>query len=80
MKSWNEEINWTMQKANASFDQVPQWPAHIKLDWQDGKRQIFRRESDVYVIGQDATGRATTHFVDKDTWRVATRAKLSQGT
>ena len=68
-KSWNEEINKTLAMAGVTFEDVPQQPERIEIAYFDGKRQIYRHGNNLYVVGMDALGRCTTHFVDRDSFK-----------
>ena len=69
MKSWNEEINKTLAMAGVTFEQVPQQPDQITVKYGSGERYITRNKNSIIVRGVDASGRSTTHFIDRDTWK-----------
>ena len=70
MISWNEEINKTLAKAGVTFETAPVYPEMLTIEWQGGKRQIYKTYMNyLYVVGFDNNGKATTHFVDRDTWK-----------
>ena len=69
-RSWNEEIDKTLAKAGVTFESVPVFPAMKTINWLDGKRQIYKTYMNyLYVVGFDKNGKATTHLVDRDTWK-----------